>query len=128
MDSPILLVFGARSVFLHGQDLDGKIPCRQALRLAANNIAPWLREVDVVVCLLVRASRGVRSRRSSRPQHHRVLYFPHRHMWIMECSCKERADVWWASLLHTRFEDGAIEVAWDEFVRLFRAKFIPEHI
>ncbi|MQM18989.1 hypothetical protein Taro_051989 [Colocasia esculenta] len=40
----------------------------------------------------------------------------------------ERADVWWASLLRTRFEDGAIEVAWDEFVRLFRAKFIPEHI
>ncbi|MQL75030.1 hypothetical protein Taro_007407 [Colocasia esculenta] len=33
-----------------------------------------------------------------------------------------------ASLLHTRFEDGAIEVAWDEFVRLFRAKFVPEHI
>ncbi|MQL85542.1 hypothetical protein Taro_018066, partial [Colocasia esculenta] len=40
----------------------------------------------------------------------------------------ERADVWWASLLRTRFEDGAIEVAWDEFVRLFRAKFVPEHI
>ncbi|MQL98839.1 hypothetical protein Taro_031545 [Colocasia esculenta] len=30
--------------------------------------------------------------------------------------------------MRTRFEDGAIEVAWDEFVRLFRAKFIPEHI
>ncbi|MQM12778.1 hypothetical protein Taro_045697 [Colocasia esculenta] len=41
---------------------------------------------------------------------------------------KERADVWWASLLRTRFEDGAIDVAWDEFVRLFRAKFVPEHI
>ncbi|MQM19600.1 hypothetical protein Taro_052604 [Colocasia esculenta] len=40
----------------------------------------------------------------------------------------ERADVWWASLLRTRFEDDAIEVAWDEFVRLFQAKFIPEHI
>ncbi|MQM21601.1 hypothetical protein Taro_054644 [Colocasia esculenta] len=40
----------------------------------------------------------------------------------------ERADVWWASLLRTRFEDGAIDVAWDEFTRLFRAKFIPEHI
>ncbi|MQL76070.1 hypothetical protein Taro_008453 [Colocasia esculenta] len=40
----------------------------------------------------------------------------------------ERADVWWASLLRTRFEDDAIEVAWDEFVRLFRAKFVPEHI
>ncbi|MQM10206.1 hypothetical protein Taro_043096 [Colocasia esculenta] len=41
---------------------------------------------------------------------------------------QERADVWWASLLRTRFEDGAIDVAWDEFVRLFQAKFIPEHI
>ncbi|MQM06886.1 hypothetical protein Taro_039717, partial [Colocasia esculenta] len=110
---------------------------------------PWLREVDVVVCLLVRASRGVRSRQSSRPRHHRVMYFPHRRLWIMECSCKVwcrpcrrrptprlhsrlswrlRADVWWASLLRTWFEDGAIEVAWDEFVRLFQAKFIPEHI
>ncbi|MQL70730.1 hypothetical protein Taro_003052 [Colocasia esculenta] len=41
---------------------------------------------------------------------------------------QERADVWWSSLLRTRFEDGAVEVAWDEFVRLFRAKFVPEHI
>ncbi|MQL80486.1 hypothetical protein Taro_012930 [Colocasia esculenta] len=72
---------------------------------------------------------------------------PHHRLWIMECSCKamqrqahtqaalqaqlearERADVWWASLLRTRFEDGAIEVAWDEFVRLFRAKFVHYHI
>ncbi|MQL68468.1 hypothetical protein Taro_000737 [Colocasia esculenta] len=41
---------------------------------------------------------------------------------------QERADVWWASLLRTRFEDGAIDVAWDEFVRLIRAKFVPEHV
>ncbi|MQL68060.1 hypothetical protein Taro_000359 [Colocasia esculenta] len=33
-----------------------------------------------------------------------------------QLEAQERADVWWASLLHTRFEDGAIEVAWDEFV------------
>ncbi|MQL89774.1 hypothetical protein Taro_022361 [Colocasia esculenta] len=32
---------------------------------------------------------------------------------------QERADVWWSSLLRTRFEDGAVEVGWDEFVRLF---------
>ncbi|MQL73060.1 hypothetical protein Taro_005418 [Colocasia esculenta] len=25
-------------------------------------------------------------------------------------------------------QDGAVEVGWDEFVRLFRAKFVPEHI
>ncbi|MQL73066.1 hypothetical protein Taro_005410 [Colocasia esculenta] len=35
---------------------------------------------------------------------------------------QERADVWCSSLLRTRFEDGAIKIAWDEFVRLFRAK------
>ncbi|MQL90959.1 hypothetical protein Taro_023564 [Colocasia esculenta] len=28
---------------------------------------------------------------------------------------QERADVWWSSLLHTRFEDGAVAVYWDEF-------------
>ncbi|MQM07946.1 hypothetical protein Taro_040798, partial [Colocasia esculenta] len=47
---------------------------------------------------------------------------------LMKIVLHERADVWWASLLHTRFEDGAVDVAWDEFVRLFRAKFVPEHI
>ncbi|MQM20869.1 hypothetical protein Taro_053899 [Colocasia esculenta] len=40
----------------------------------------------------------------------------------------ERADVWWSSLLRTHFEDGAVDVTWDAFVRLFRAKFVPEHI
>ncbi|MQM22089.1 hypothetical protein Taro_055137 [Colocasia esculenta] len=29
---------------------------------------------------------------------------------------QERADVWWSSLLHTRFEDGAVEIGWDELV------------
>ncbi|MQL86152.1 hypothetical protein Taro_018671 [Colocasia esculenta] len=33
-----------------------------------------------------------------------------------QLEAQERADVWWASLLHTRFEDGAIDVAWDELV------------
>ncbi|MQM00946.1 hypothetical protein Taro_033689 [Colocasia esculenta] len=47
---------------------------------------------------------------------------------LAQLEAQERADVWWASLLRTRFEDDAIEVAWDEFVRLFRAKFTPEHI
>ncbi|MQL84538.1 hypothetical protein Taro_017046 [Colocasia esculenta] len=41
---------------------------------------------------------------------------------------QERADVWWSSLSRTRFEDGAVEIGWDEFVRLFRAKFVLEHI
>ncbi|MQL70986.1 hypothetical protein Taro_003304, partial [Colocasia esculenta] len=105
---------------------------------------PWLREVGVAERRPVRTSRDVRSGWSSRPRHRRVLYFPHRRLWIMEYSCKtqahtqaalqaqleaqERVDVWWASLLRTRFEDGAIDVAWDEFMRLFWAKFVPEHI
>ncbi|MQL95111.1 hypothetical protein Taro_027772 [Colocasia esculenta] len=29
---------------------------------------------------------------------------------------QERADVWWSSLLRTRFEDGAVEIGWDELV------------
>ncbi|MQM01211.1 hypothetical protein Taro_033962 [Colocasia esculenta] len=28
---------------------------------------------------------------------------------------QEQDDVWWSSLLRTRFEDGAVEVGWDEF-------------
>ncbi|MQL73938.1 hypothetical protein Taro_006297 [Colocasia esculenta] len=32
-------------------------------------------------------SRDVTSRRSSRPRHRKVLYFPHRRLWIMEYSC-----------------------------------------
>ncbi|MQM20977.1 hypothetical protein Taro_054007 [Colocasia esculenta] len=31
-----------------------------------------------------------------------------------QLEAQERADVWWASLLRTRFEDGAVDVAWDE--------------
>ncbi|MQL93250.1 hypothetical protein Taro_025891 [Colocasia esculenta] len=69
-----------------------------------------------VVFLLVRVSRGemslgVRIRLSNRPQHPR-----------------ERADVWCSSMLRTRFEDGVVEVGWDECVRLLQAKFVPEHI
>ncbi|MQM04871.1 hypothetical protein Taro_037674 [Colocasia esculenta] len=45
-----------------------------------------------------------------------------------QLEAQEQADVWWSSLLRTRFEDGAVEAAWDEFVRLFQAKFVPEHI
>ncbi|MQM20882.1 hypothetical protein Taro_053912 [Colocasia esculenta] len=41
---------------------------------------------------------------------------------------QECVDVWWSSVLRTQFGDGAIEVAWAEFVRLFRAKYILEHV
>ncbi|MQM22547.1 hypothetical protein Taro_055600, partial [Colocasia esculenta] len=45
-----------------------------------------------------------------------------------QLEAQEPADVWWSLLLRTRFEDGAVEIGWDEFVRLFRAKFVLEHI
>ncbi|MQM04893.1 hypothetical protein Taro_037697 [Colocasia esculenta] len=41
---------------------------------------------------------------------------------------QERADVWWAFMQRTRYEDGALEVSWAELTRPFRAKFIPEHV
>ncbi|MQL75774.1 hypothetical protein Taro_008154 [Colocasia esculenta] len=47
---------------------------------------------------------------------------------FIKASTRERADMRWFSILRTQFEDGAVEIAWDEFERLFRAKFIPEHI
>ncbi|MQM13840.1 hypothetical protein Taro_046765, partial [Colocasia esculenta] len=51
-------------------------------------------------------------------------------IWAIRCAEEDnkRADVWWASMLRTRYEDGAIEATWAEFTRLFKAKFIPEHI
>ncbi|MQM15680.1 hypothetical protein Taro_048632, partial [Colocasia esculenta] len=49
---------------------------------------PWLREVGVVERQPVRTSRDVTSGRSSRPRHRQVLYFLHRRLWTMECSCK----------------------------------------
>ncbi|MQL73543.1 hypothetical protein Taro_005895 [Colocasia esculenta] len=32
-----------------------------------------------------------------------------------QLEAQERADVWWSSLLRTQFEDGAVEIGWDEF-------------
>ncbi|MQL72507.1 hypothetical protein Taro_004848 [Colocasia esculenta] len=49
-------------------------------------------------------------------------------MDVIKTRLQERADVWWASMLRMRYEDGAIEVTWAELTRLFRAKFILEHI
>ncbi|MQM01268.1 hypothetical protein Taro_034020 [Colocasia esculenta] len=53
-----------------------------------DEIYPWLREVGVAERRPVRTSRDVTSGRSSRPRHRKVLYFPHRRLWIMEYSCK----------------------------------------
>ncbi|MQM01485.1 hypothetical protein Taro_034242, partial [Colocasia esculenta] len=52
------------------------------------NVHPWLREVGVAERRPVRTSRDMTSGRSSRPRHRQVLYFPHRHLWTMEYSCK----------------------------------------
>ncbi|MQL76727.1 hypothetical protein Taro_009118 [Colocasia esculenta] len=63
-----------------GVYLKGKYP--------THNVPPWLREVGVAERRPVRTSRDVTSGRSSRPRHRKVLYFPHRLLWIMEYSCK----------------------------------------
>ncbi|MQL67780.1 hypothetical protein Taro_000057 [Colocasia esculenta] len=63
-----------------GVYLKGKYP--------THSVHPWLREVGMAECRPVRTSRDVTSGRSSRPRHCKVLYFPHRHLWIMEYSCK----------------------------------------
>ncbi|MQM20274.1 hypothetical protein Taro_053292 [Colocasia esculenta] len=54
---------------------------------------------------LTMASRGRRGGAPAREGEQR------REEQVPEPQGHERADVWWASLLHTRFEDGAIEVA-----------------
>ncbi|MQL76658.1 hypothetical protein Taro_009051 [Colocasia esculenta] len=41
---------------------------------------------------------------------------------------QEHADVWLSLVLCSQFGDGAMEVAWVEFVRLFTAKYILEHV
>ncbi|MQL68487.1 hypothetical protein Taro_000770 [Colocasia esculenta] len=56
--------------------------------VAAILLQPWLREVGVVEHRPVRMSRDMMSRRSNRPRHREVLYFPHRRLWITEYSCK----------------------------------------
>ncbi|MQL90334.1 hypothetical protein Taro_022919 [Colocasia esculenta] len=43
--------------------------------------------------------------------------------WAVRCADEDKV-----TLATYMLQDGAIDVAWDEFVRLFRAKFIPEHI
>ncbi|MQL92103.1 hypothetical protein Taro_024728 [Colocasia esculenta] len=53
-----------------------------------HSVHPWLREVGVAERRPVRTSRDVTSERSSKPRHRKVLYFPHRRLWIMEYSCK----------------------------------------
>ncbi|MQL83933.1 hypothetical protein Taro_016438 [Colocasia esculenta] len=61
---------------------------QQGVQCGAPAPAPWLREVGVAERRPVRTSRDVMSGLSSRLLLHRVLYFPHRHLWIMEYSCK----------------------------------------
>ncbi|MQL68198.1 hypothetical protein Taro_000450 [Colocasia esculenta] len=76
----------------------------------------WLRVVGVVF-LLVMASRGemslgVRIRglvQAMQTQAHTQAALQ------AQLEAQERADVWWSSLLRMRFEDGAMEVGWDEF-------------
>ncbi|MQL87463.1 hypothetical protein Taro_020002 [Colocasia esculenta] len=99
----------------------------EAVKKKIREVSPrlWLLEVGVMF-LRMRMSRGERRELSLgvRIRAHTQAALQAQ----LEAQAQKRADVWWSSLLRTRFEDGAVEVAWDEFVRLFRAKFILEHI
>ncbi|MQM12191.1 hypothetical protein Taro_045107 [Colocasia esculenta] len=83
---------------------------------------PWLREVGVAERRPVRTSRDVTSGWSSRPQHRKVLYFPHRRMWIMEYSCK----VWCNPCRRRLIPRQHSRHSWR--LRLFQAKFVSEHV
>ncbi|MQM18014.1 hypothetical protein Taro_050998 [Colocasia esculenta] len=45
-----------------------------------------------------------------------------------QLQAQERADMWWSSVLRTQFKGVELEVTWGEFVRLFEAKYVPEHV
>ncbi|MQM04857.1 hypothetical protein Taro_037662 [Colocasia esculenta] len=47
---------------------------------------------------------------------------------LAESWMREREKIFRAIRCADEYKDGAIDVAWDEFVRLFRAKFVPEHV
>ncbi|MQL72534.1 hypothetical protein Taro_004879 [Colocasia esculenta] len=74
----------------------------------------WLRETKKIFC----AIRCVEEERVTLATYMLCIYL----------LLQERADVWWSSILRTQFKDGTVEVAWTEFVHLFRAKYIPEHV
>src|SRR5262249_1780871 len=40
---------------------------------------------------------------------------------------QDRADVWWTSSLRTVFQN-RVDIAWDEFLAVFREKFFPRHV
>ncbi|MQM20925.1 hypothetical protein Taro_053955 [Colocasia esculenta] len=73
-------------------------------------VESWLRETEKIF-------RGIRC-----TEEERVTLATYM-LWV-----KERVDVWWSSVLRTQFGDGAMEVAWTEFICLFRVKYIPEHV
>ncbi|MQM03145.1 hypothetical protein Taro_035923 [Colocasia esculenta] len=85
----------------------------------------WLLVVGVVF-LLVRVSRGERSLgvrirglvQAMQTQAHTQAALQAQ-LEAQQAQAQERANVWWSSMLRTRFEDGAVEIGWDEFVRLF---------
>ncbi|MQL98597.1 hypothetical protein Taro_031309 [Colocasia esculenta] len=126
------------------KELDGKIPCRQDPQLAADDAAVnTSNRPDVAVKFFrtkqetvlpyipnfrAMASHGRRGGAPAREGEQRREEQAEQQVPAPQgpvlpppppVDYGERADVWWASLLRTRFEDGAIDVAWDEFVRLF---------
>ncbi|MQL99670.1 hypothetical protein Taro_032397 [Colocasia esculenta] len=91
---PLLIFPEANSLLLRRTDLAGDpTSLEEIVESDSERGDIWLHTVDVVVYLLVMASRGemslgVRTRVSSRPQHPRVLCFLLHRQWIMECLCR----------------------------------------
>ncbi|MQM04797.1 hypothetical protein Taro_037601 [Colocasia esculenta] len=81
--------FDPFGVFLRGKYPTHNVPIGTWRQCLDAMIQPWLREVGVAERRPVRTSRDVTSWQSSRPRHRKDLYFPHRHLWTMEYSCKD---------------------------------------
>ena len=41
---------------------------------------------------------------------------------------EEHVDVWWSAVLWNPYKDGTVEATWGDFVRLFKSKYISEHV
>ena len=41
---------------------------------------------------------------------------------------EEHADVWWSTVLWNLYENGMVEATWGDFIRLFKYKYILEHV
>ncbi|MQM23402.1 hypothetical protein Taro_056466 [Colocasia esculenta] len=80
-------------------------------------------EIGVAERRPVRTSRDVTSGRSSRPRHRKVLYFPHRRLWIMEYSCKVWCKPPRRRLIPRQHSRRSWRLSWNLYDRVFNPHF-----